>query len=208
MNKKKRRIGAFLFYHSNAILFASGLVVIIFTTHLLSVLNYIVGAALLAYAAFVFIYTFCFYRKTNVFSVNLSSSVVTALAGFVILFTKEDAVFIIGVAWGMMGLGKGGRELKETVDKIYRQEPFWLNLLQASVTIMLAVLLLFDPLHHIEFHLNVLGLEIIFTSMKAYHSKSAAINRLPMENGEKKSVNEENAELVLSYDEEEKSESF
>ncbi len=55
MNKKSRKVWNFIFYHANALLFAAGIVVIAFTTELLSVLHYIIGSVLLAYSVFILI---------------------------------------------------------------------------------------------------------------------------------------------------------
>ena len=199
MDKKSRKVWNVIFYHANAFLFAAGIVVIAFTTELLSVLHYIIGSVLLAYSVFIFIYTYCVYRNTKTFAGNIASSVITALAGLVILLTTENSMLLIGVGWGLFGLYRGGRELADTFSKIQKHEDFLLNLFQAAVTIALAALLLYDPLHHIEFHMNILGLEIIVSSMKAYKAKSAVVEKIPLENIREPRPSASGDDLIYPY---------
>ena len=181
MKEKNKKAIDFIFYHANALLIAAGICVIVFTTELLSVLNYVIAGALLAYAAFVFAYTSFRLKNTKTFTANLSSALVVFLAGIIILLTTENALLIIGTAWGLFGLFKGTKELTHSLDSMNRHEFFWPALAQAVLTISLAALLLYDPLHHIEFHMNVLGLEIIFSSMKAYKGKSSLVEKIKID---------------------------
>lgn len=108
-------------------------------------------------------------------------------------------MLLIGVGWGLFGLYRGGRELADTFSKIQKHEDFLLNLFQAAVTIALAALLLYDPLHHIEFHMNILGLEIIVSSMKAYKAKSAVVEKIPLENIREPRPSASGDDLIYPY---------
>ena len=198
MNEKSRKAVDFIYYHANALLIAAGIAVIIFTTELLSALHYIIGGALLFYAVCVFIYSFLRLKNTINFTANLSAALITFLAGLMVLLTAENALLIIGTAWGLFGLYKGGTELSQTLENIRRHEFFLLNLAQATLTVAFAALLLYDPLHHIEFHMYVLGLEIIFSSMKAYKAKSSVVEKLRLDKASPQQHDDE-SEIYYPY---------
>jgi len=183
MNNKKLN-AEFAFRHLNIMLIMLGVAIAVLSFLIVPVLQYVVGGALALFSVTITIFTLVKYRKTKVFANNIAAGIITAVAAVTVFFLGENSPYAIGVAWAIFGLFKGGREIAETINKIIAKKNFILNLLQALITLALAVLLILDPIEHMTVHMVILGLEIIIVSTKAYKTKTSFLRTLPFEEAE------------------------
>lgn len=174
----------FAFRHLNILLIILGVAIAALSWLIVPVLQYVVGGALALFSVTITVFTLVRYRKTKVFANNIAAGIITAVAAVTVFFLGESSPYAIGVAWSIFGLFKGGREIAETINKITAKRNFVLNLLQALLTLALAVLLILDPVEHLTVHMIILGLEIIIVSTKAYKSKTSFLRTLPLEEAE------------------------
>lgn len=94
--------------------------------------------------------------ETNVTSIGI---IVLAL-GVVILVHNDGADSLIGAIWGMLGLYRGSGELNYAISCIFRKKPFYKEMVHSIIELMLAVILLLDPIAKLQTHLIILGLEL------------------------------------------------
>lgn len=97
-----------------------------------------------------------------------SNGIVMLLLGVIILVPRENADDIIGSVWGAIGLFKGSEELNVAIYQKFAGEPFVWKAVHAVVELLLAVVLLLDPLVSVKHHILILGLELIWHSIKLF----------------------------------------
>ena len=92
-----------------------------------------------------------------------------ALAGLIFV-QRRNADYIIGAAWGMLGLVNGAEKLSPVLHSLFHQTRHLLrNLLGLLVScfgITISLLLLTDPSEHLAVHVFILGLELINSSLE------------------------------------------
>lgn len=96
-----------------------------------------------------------------------SWGIVNLVLGIVILVHYRSADQIIGAVWGMIGLVKGSEVLNLAIHQWATGKAFVRKLLHGGVELALGILLLLDPLHAVEHHLFILGMELILQAVQS-----------------------------------------
>lgn len=82
------------------------------------------------------------------------------------LCAGSEAVGLMGVVWGIIGLRKAAGTIDQALRRMYRHQPALLLAAEAAIRIVLALALLFDPFEKFSSHIVLLGLELILTNVK------------------------------------------
>lgn len=99
------------------------------------------------------------YRKLET---KLSSSGILVLViGIAIIVRGTRADGLIGVAWGILGLIQGSESLNVAIYNLAHKKKWPADMLQAAIQILLALLLLVDPVTKLYPHMRILGLELL-----------------------------------------------
>lgn len=87
--------------------------------------------------------------------------------GIAILHHTADSIGVIGAIWAMVSLNEVAEEINEAVEN-RRFSAF--RMIMSVVSIVLAVMLLFDPFEHFATHVRVLGLEMLVSVFVRRHN--------------------------------------
>ena len=121
-----------------------------------SVLPQIIGVVMLAYA----LINLLMVIFINTSETEIGDSVLSGAVGLVVFLQGESAIVTIGVIWAVLSLSETAEEMNGTFrDKSYNAA----NMAGYLVTIVLAVLLMFDPFEHFHMHIRILGAEMLFS---------------------------------------------
>ena len=89
-----------------------------------------------------------------------------AYAGIII--RQSDALFIVGVFWGLEGLNKATNYLNEGLYYFTRKEKFIFPMSKAIIEFVLSSILIFDPFSKIAEHVVILGLELVLEGVSEF----------------------------------------
>lgn len=155
---------------------AQGAACILFTQEIHAAFPYMLGT-LMAVTGLCDIYRGIATREYNNRETKLiANGIVMLLLGLVILLHDGNRDSIIGGVWGAIGLFKGSEELNLAIYHRAHKERFGKEAVHAAVEIVLAMILLLDPLTAVRHHVFILGLELIWHSVKlSYQSKQLEI---------------------------------
>ena len=92
--------------------------------------------------------------------------IILAVMGGAFLCAGSEAVGLMGVVWGIIGLWKAAGTIDQALRRMYRHQPALLLAAEAAIRIVLALALLFDPFEKFSSHIVLLGLELILTNVK------------------------------------------
>ena len=87
------------------------------------------------------------------------------IMGTAFLIKGSDALEAIGITWAIIGIRKAAKSLNCAIRQFYSKKYFMALIVEFSVRITLALLLLFNPLEKFSKHLFILGLELITVSI-------------------------------------------
>lgn len=135
-----------------------GIVLIIFPKQITNYASELIGGLMCLYGAFD-LFMHHFYKTHHI---HTGTSLLYLILGAVILFQTEQALVTIGITWGIISLREGAYEVDEIMHGRELTVPQALMLLLSFV---FAVMLLFDPFHHFEFHVRLVGFEMIFDTL-------------------------------------------
>lgn len=145
-----------------------GISCILFTDYIYSVFPYILGGIMMLIGA-LDLYRGIITKEFKLKETKLTSSgIVMLILGTVILFHNTNTDTIIGSVWGIIGLYKGAEELNVAIYHQFAKEPFVGEVVHSIVELLLAIMLLIDPLGAGRHHVFILGLELICYSMKLF----------------------------------------
>ena len=95
-----------------------------------------------------------------------ANGIVMLILGFVILFHNGNADSIIGSIWGMLGIFKGTEELNQAIYHYFSKEAFMGKAIHAVVELLLAIVLLVDPVIAVKHHVAILGVELVWYGLQ------------------------------------------
>ena len=135
-----------------------GLLLILFPGQITNYASELIGGLMLLYGAFD-LFMHHFYRTHHI---HTGTSLLYLILGAVILFQTQQALVTIGITWGIISLREGAYEIDEILNgrKITIPQAIMLFL-----SFIFAAMLLFDPFHHFEFHVRLVGFEMIFDTL-------------------------------------------
>ena len=145
-----------------------GISCILFTDYIYSVFSYILGGIMMLIGV-LDIYRGIITKEFKLKETKLTSGgIVMLILGTVVLFYNADSDTIIGSVWGIIGLHKGAEELNVAIYHRFAKEPYVFEILHSIVGLLLAIMLLIDPLGAGRHHLFILGIELIYYSIKLF----------------------------------------
>lgn len=103
-----------------------------------------------------------------------SSGVLMLVVGAAIILRGSAADGLIGVAWGIFGLIQGSESLNVAIYNVANKKKWITDMLQATVQIALALLLLVDPVTKLYPHMRILGLELLSMGFHIFREIRAA----------------------------------
>lgn len=96
---------------------------------------------------------------------DLENSFILIAVGIGILIRGNNALFIVGVFWGLHGLMKAAQYLNVASYNIFNKKKWILKLVRSIVEFILSIILIFDPFGSIGHHIIFLGIELTFTGI-------------------------------------------
>ena len=150
-----------------------GISCIIWTEHVVRVLPYLLGSAMVIDGLLIGISCFQDKHFLNHDSEELVHGIVMFIMGFAFIIQGENSLGPIGITWSIIGIRKASKSLNQAIQQIYMKEQFIVPLMGFLIRISLALLLLFDSFEKLSTHIVILGLELIATSIrfKGRHEK-------------------------------------
>jgi len=145
-----------------------GVLCILFTEHIHSVFPYILGTIMAVIGLFDLYRGIMTAEFRNSETKLTSNGIVMLLLGIVILFHRRETDIIVGSVWGAIGLFKGSEELNMAIYHRFSKEPFIGEAIHSIGELLLAIMLLLDPLTGVKHHLFILGFELIWHSLKLF----------------------------------------
>ena len=163
----------FAVFRVRIILLAAGIFCILFPTTFCDFIPLIVGVSMIIVGAFGVFAGF----ETKNYKVpeisGIGDSVVLTLLGLVIVISHNASLLLIGVIWGLLGLGKGAKEINTFIFRLLNKENFIFPLVIGILEIIFGLILILEPTEHIAFHVIILGINMVLFSIKdpAPHKK-------------------------------------
>jgi uncharacterized membrane protein HdeD (DUF308 family) len=155
-------------YILSFIYLAVGIVCLSLYSYIGSVFSYIVGAfmALIGLGQFIFAIRTKEYVHTH--SNKTAMSLILMALAVLIIVEKDSANTVIAIAWGFLGLFEGAHAFNHAFSRIARSERCAYYLVKGLIEVVLAFLLLHDPINHLELHIMVFGANLIFDAITMF----------------------------------------
>ncbi len=147
----------------------AGVILILFASHLTTLLPYVLGPIMILEGILLGIPAICSKEYKVIETKATAGAVVLCIVGVLILYKHDDCLSLLGTVWGLYGLISGTHELNEAFYRMGHKQRFVLPLLEAVITLALAVLLLADPFHSFVHHVQILGIELILSVFRPSH---------------------------------------
>ena len=146
---------------SSILLIINGLICLAFTDHVLNLLPTICGVIILIKGVIQFFQGIRDKDYASMEQVNLEKSIVSIAIGIGILIKQDEALFIVGVFWGLSGLLKSVNYFNEILYNIVNKGKYALLSVRTIVEFILSLILIFDPFKNVAHHIIILGLDLL-----------------------------------------------
>lgn len=97
---------------------------------------------------------------------NRASSLILFIMGICFLLGQEKTILLMGVTWGLLGMQEVDEEIEGILIKKSRKEKWMVSAIFAGLKLVLSLALIFEPLEKFNFHIFLLGLEILAVTVK------------------------------------------
>lgn len=97
---------------------------------------------------------------------NKASALILLIMGICFILGQESTVPLMGITWGLLGLQEVNEEIENILIKRSKKEKCLLLSIFAGLKIILSLALLFEPIEKFNFHIFLLGLEILAVTVK------------------------------------------
>lgn len=97
---------------------------------------------------------------------STASSLILFIMGICFLLGQETTIPLMGTTWGLLGLQEVNEEIETILIRRSNKEHYLLQAVLAGLKIVLSLALLFKPIEKFNFHIFLLGLEIIAVTEK------------------------------------------
>ena len=146
---------------SSSLIIFNGLICIIYGEKLLLLLPIICGGILLLKGLIQFIEGIRDKDYNSLEKTNLEKSFILIAIGLGILIKKSDALFIVGMFWGVYGLIKASNYLNIALYNFCNKDKWITILIKSIVEFGLSIILIFDPFGKLGHHILILGIELV-----------------------------------------------
>lgn len=158
-------------YISSGLVIVNGLICIIYGDKLLPLLPIVCGSILLIKGIINFIEGFKNKDYASLEKTNMEKSFISISIGLGVIIKRSDALFIVGMFWGLHGLIKSSNYLNVALYNFYNKDKWILILIKAIIEFSLSIILIFDPFGKLGHHIVILGLELFFDGTMAFISQ-------------------------------------
>ena len=131
---------------------ALGLICILFSEHLTTVLPYIMGSTMVVFGGLIGSSYLTNQERAGQRSADLTYGIVLLILGAAFIVQGPNTLGVLGTVWAVIGVRKAAKSLKER---------FLAHVIEFSVRIVLELVLLFNPFEKFSTHIAILGLELI-----------------------------------------------
>ena len=153
----------------------NGIICITYGDKLLVLLPFICGAILLIKGILQCIKGIQDQDYKHLNQTNLEKSFILIAVGIGILIKRNDALFVVGMFWGLHGLIKSAGYLNVALYNFCNQGKWIALLIKAIIEFGLSLVLVFDPFGKIGHHITILGLELICDGIIEWMNKEKRI---------------------------------
>ncbi len=162
VNGSTRISDTVVYYVMAAIYCAVGLACIFATSYVLDALSYIVGSVMAAAGVVQLIFAIKRKEYMQTKSNKTAGSLVIIGLAVMILLEHDWADSFIPVVWGVIGLFEGAHAFNHAFARISRGMRCSYYIVKGVIELVLAFLLLYEPVHHITLHIIVFGVNMVF----------------------------------------------
>jgi uncharacterized membrane protein HdeD (DUF308 family) len=155
-------------YVLSAIYLIVGVLCVSLTSYIEGAFSYIVGAFMAVIGLGQFIYAIKTKEYVHTNSNKTAMSLILMALAVLILVEKSSADTIIAIAWGFLGLLEGAHAFNHAFSRIARSERCSYYLVKGIIEAVLAFLLLYDPVNHLELHIFVFGINLLFDAVTMF----------------------------------------
>ena len=148
------------------LLLGVGLFCILFPTQFSELIPLIVGLSMTAAGAFGVVVSRIEKNYRHPGTSTMGESLVLALLGVVVFVSQTSSLLLLGVIWGLLGLGKGAKEINTFLYRLTNKENFLFPLIMGILEVIFGLILIYEPTEHIAFHVIILGINMILYSIK------------------------------------------
>ncbi len=143
-----------------------GLLFIFFAPYLTNYIEYLVGSVLVIFGIVMFAHAIRTKAYANPETHNTAFSLIMLICGVIVFFKEqEDCLTLLGIAWGLYSIISSMDSLTELFYQMANRETFILVAIDSAVALLLAILLLWDPVGAFTVHVRLLGIELILHSI-------------------------------------------
>ena len=174
--------GRKLDYISSILVIVNGLICIVYGNKLLPLLPIVCGSILLVKGLIQLSEGIVNKDYASLEKTNMEKSFISIAIGLGVLIKRSDALFIVGMFWGLHGLIKSSNYLNIALYNFHNRDKWILVLIKAIVEFGLSVALIFDPFGKLGHHIVILGLELLFDGtmefINQYQNKKLDLNNI------------------------------
>lgn len=105
---------------------------------------------------------------------GMGQDIILVVMGVVFWCAGSEAIGLMGVVWGILGLRKAADTVDQALRKLYQHQNALLLVVEAVVRVILALALLFDPFQTFSGHVVLLGVELIVANVQLPREESRA----------------------------------
>lgn len=156
---------------SSGLVILNGIICLVYEEKLVSLLPMICGIILLLKGLVQCIEGIKDKDYLSLEKMNLEKSFILIAIGIGVLIKGNEALFIVGMFWGLHGLIKSANYLNIALYKFFNKGKWIGILIKAIVEFSLSFVLVFDPFGKIGHHIIILGLELIFDGCMEFMNK-------------------------------------
>lgn len=158
------------------ILAVLGILCLFFVDLVYKLLPYIMGSFMTVTGMISIVGAFFSREYERLETKRFSSGIILLVVGISIVGRGKKAQGLIGAAWGIFGLFQGSESLNVAVYGLVHKEKWLFNILQAMVQILLALLLLMDPVSKLYPHMRILGLGLLSMGLHIFCEIKASVD--------------------------------
>lgn len=140
-------------------------------------LPYIVGALMAVGGVIRFIFAVIQKEYVHTHSNKTASSLILMALSVIIIIDREWASAFIPTVWGILGLFESAHAFNHAFSRIARGMNCSYYLVKGIIELVLAFLLMYDPLHHINLHIVVFGIQLIFRGLTSIPALKRLLSR-------------------------------
>lgn len=130
-----------------------------------AVLSYIVGAFMAVIGVIQFISALRHKEYKHTKSNKTAGSLVLIALAVMILIDHDWADTFIPIVWGVIGLFEGAHAFNHAFSRISNGMRCSYYIVKGIIELVLAFLLLYEPVHHLRLHIIVFGVNLVFDAI-------------------------------------------